>query len=111
MTHHWRCPTCSAAGQGYGQRCGEGARLWADYNDAAQRLVRDRAGWWRARDGKREWLFTSDGLREAVRGFDFKFACGVLERQGWLIERGKTIRIGGRTPRVHVIVEADHERD
>lgn len=42
MTHHWRCPTCSAAGQGYGQRCGEGARLWADYNDAAQRERAER---------------------------------------------------------------------
>jgi putative DNA primase/helicase len=78
-------------------------------DEAAQRLVRDRAGWWRIRDGKREWLFTSEGLREAVKGFDFRFACNVLEKHGWLIERAKTIRIGSRTPRVYVIVEADHE--
>jgi putative DNA primase/helicase len=92
------------------ERHGDSRFSDVEADDAAQRLVRDRAGWWRARDGKREWLFTSDGLREAVKGFDFKFACNVLERHGWLIERGKTIRIGGRTPRVHVIVEADHER-
>jgi hypothetical protein len=58
----------------------------------------------------REWLFTSEGLREAVKGFDLRFACNVLERHGWLVERSKTVRIGSRTPRVHVIVEAGHER-
>ena len=37
LAHHWSCPTCCAAGQGYGHRCAEGSRLWSAYNEAAQR--------------------------------------------------------------------------
>jgi hypothetical protein len=37
MLHHRRCSTCCAAGQGYGSRCAEGARLWDAYSDAVQR--------------------------------------------------------------------------
>lgn len=32
--HHFICPTCIAAGKGYGLRCGTGAALWADYSGA-----------------------------------------------------------------------------
>jgi hypothetical protein len=42
LLHHWHCPTCCAAGQRYGQRCAEGARLWDAYNEAAQRERADR---------------------------------------------------------------------
>jgi hypothetical protein len=42
LAHHWRCPTCCAAGQGYGSRCVEGARLWGAYNEAVQRERADR---------------------------------------------------------------------
>ncbi len=31
--HHWQCPTCCAAGQGRGLRCGVGASLWAHYSE------------------------------------------------------------------------------
>lgn len=33
--HHWKCPTCQAAGRGarYGLRCGAGAALWRAYSD------------------------------------------------------------------------------
>src|ERR1035437_6061345 len=32
--HHWKCPTCQAAGRGarYGLRCGAGAALWRAYS-------------------------------------------------------------------------------
>ena len=32
-THHFKCPTCQAAGRGirYGLRCGTGAALWSGY--------------------------------------------------------------------------------
>ena len=30
--HHSACPTCIAAGKGYGLRCGTGAALWASYS-------------------------------------------------------------------------------
>jgi rubredoxin len=42
LAHHWRCPSCRAAGQGYGQRCAEGAGLWSTYTEAAQRERADR---------------------------------------------------------------------
>ena len=29
--HHFGCPTCIAAGKGYGLRCGAGASLWTAY--------------------------------------------------------------------------------
>ena len=32
--HHFQCPTCKAAGLGYGLRCGTGAALWTTYSDA-----------------------------------------------------------------------------
>ena len=34
--HHWKCPTCQAAGRGarYGLRCGAGAALWRTYSDS-----------------------------------------------------------------------------
>lgn len=33
--HHTNCPTCIAAGRGYGLRCGTGSVLWASYTAAA----------------------------------------------------------------------------
>lgn len=32
--HHFACPVCIAAGQGYGQRCADGAKLWTRYQKA-----------------------------------------------------------------------------
>jgi len=32
-THHFNCPTCIAAGQGRGLRCGTGSALWVRYQD------------------------------------------------------------------------------
>lgn len=34
--HLWRCDKCAAAGQGYGERCADGSRLWDAYNKAAE---------------------------------------------------------------------------
>jgi len=36
QAHHFKCPTCKAAGLGYGLRCGVGAALWTAYSDATQ---------------------------------------------------------------------------
>ena len=33
--HHFACPTCCAAGKGYGLRCGTGTTLWSAYSAAA----------------------------------------------------------------------------
>lgn len=32
QAHHFTCPTCIAAGKGYGLRCGTGAALWVAYS-------------------------------------------------------------------------------
>jgi hypothetical protein len=32
--HHFACPTCIAAGKGFGLRCGAGASLWVSYSGA-----------------------------------------------------------------------------
>lgn len=32
QAHHITCPTCIAAGKGYGLRCGTGTALWAAYD-------------------------------------------------------------------------------
>lgn len=71
-------------------------------------MVRDRAGWWRDTDGAREYLFTSEGMREAVKGFDFKRALDTLQAAGALRpnaagERSQAQRIDGRTARVYAI--------
>ena len=36
--HHFGCPTCIAAGQGYGQRCAEGAPLWTHFQGGLDTL-------------------------------------------------------------------------
>ncbi len=36
QAHHFGCPTCIAAGKGYGLRCGTGAALWAEYDRATE---------------------------------------------------------------------------
>jgi len=33
--HHFQCPSCIAAGQGRGFRCGTGAAFWSTYQSAA----------------------------------------------------------------------------
>uniref|UniRef100_A0ABX1MX74 DUF927 domain-containing protein n=1 Tax=Aromatoleum buckelii TaxID=200254 RepID=A0ABX1MX74_9RHOO len=73
-------------------------------------MVRDRAGWWKPDDaGGRLYLFNSDGLREALKGFDYKQAldvleaCGVISKASATGERSKTENIGGRKVRVYPV--------
>ncbi|MCW5600149.1 DUF927 domain-containing protein [Nitrosomonas sp.] len=62
-------------------------------------MIRDRAGWWRDNNDSRVYLFTSSGLREALRGFDFTRALDVLQESGVLQvpesgkERAKPTRV------------------
>jgi len=72
--------------------------------------IRDRAGWWKPDDaGGRLYLFNADGLREALKGFDFKRALDVLEAAGVIPkasatgERSKTENVGGRKVRVYPV--------
>ena len=74
-------------------------------------IVRDRAGWYRNNEtsGSREYLFTSEGLREALKGFDFERALDLLEGKGKLICAGlgknktKLLKLGGRVIRLYVV--------
>jgi hypothetical protein len=60
--------------------------------------IRDRAGWWKPDDpGGRLYLFNADGLREALKGFDFKRALDVLESCGVIPKRAR--RANARKPR------------
>jgi len=86
------------------------------------RPVHNRAGWWRGGgniervgadqpDG-RVYLFNSDGMREALAGFDFKRALDVLQEAGVLPppgkngERAQFSRINGRGMKLYP-VQAD----
>lgn len=90
------------------QRHGDARFANADYTGGSQN-VRDRAGWWRNNSAGREYLFTSDGMREALKGFDFKRALDVLEEIGALQapgadgKRGRFYRFHGEGMRLYPI--------
>ena len=56
----------------------------ANANGEIQIQIRDRAGWWRDSSAGRVYLFTSGGMREAVKGFDFKRALDAVQEAGAL---------------------------
>jgi len=72
-------------------------------------MVRDRAGWWRASEGGRVYLFNADGLREALKGFDFNRALdtlqeiGVIAKPGASGERARLVRINGRAMKLYTV--------
>lgn len=51
-------------------------------NDERIMIVRDRAGWWETVGGKRIYSFTAEGMREALKGFDFHRALDALQEIG-----------------------------
>jgi putative DNA primase/helicase len=73
--------------------------------------VINRAGWWKEDNERRLFYFTADGLREALKGFDFNNSLDVLEAAGRLDEankgtngrRAKGIKIEGRTVKLYVV--------
>ncbi|MDD2729297.1 DUF927 domain-containing protein [Malikia sp.] len=76
--------------------------------------VRERAGYWRDRDGERAYLFTGQGLKDALKGHDFKRALDHLEQAGMLKTRNKTERIraiGGTTKKFYTVKPTDTEGD
>lgn len=86
-----------------------GDSRFSDWTDD-KAMIRDRAGWWKPDDqGGRVYLFNSEGLREALKGFDFKRALDVLEAAGAIPkasatgERSKTENIGGRKVRAYQV--------
>ena len=102
---------------GFIERHGDSRFSNADgVSDDAMRI--NRAGWWREENGGRIYLFNAEGLRESLKGFDFKRALDTLQESGALPkadasgERAKAQRIGGRLVRLYPIqadkLGADH---
>lgn len=71
--------------------------------------IRDRAGWWRDREYGRDYLFSAQGMREAIKGFELKRALDLLveaevvSRPGSNGERATLLRIDGRVTKVYII--------
>lgn len=92
---------------GFIERHGDGR--FSDADSSGETQVRDRAGWWRDSTEGREYLFTADGMREALNGFDFARALDALQEAGALPKpaadgkRARFYRIGGRGVRLYPI--------
>jgi len=54
-------------------------------------MVRDRAGWWMEVAGRRIYLLTPAGMREAVKptGIDLTRAAAILDDAGWITAKDK----------------------
>jgi len=95
---------------GFIERHGDGR--FSNVVDDGVTQMRDRAGWWRDTGEGREYLFTADGMREALKGFDFNRALDALQEAGALPvpgadgKRAKPERIkarGSGTTRLYTI--------
>lgn len=92
---------------GFIERHGDGRFSDADASNESQ--LRDRAGWWRDSTDGREYLFTTDGMHEALKGFDFKRALDVLQEAGALPvpgadgKRARFYRIAGRGVKLYPV--------
>lgn len=90
---------------GFIERHGDGRFSDADATEEIQ--VRDRAGWWRDSEGGRIFFFTKEGLREALKGFDFNRALDALQEAGAIPlpgadgKRAVPMRINGRLMRLY----------
>lgn len=86
-----------------------GDSRFSDMDKADEPHIQNRAGWWRDTADGREYLFNSDGMREALKGFDYArgldalVEVGALPRPGADGKRGKFFRIGGRAARLYPI--------
>jgi len=95
---------------GFIERHGDSRFSDANNHAGETATVRDRAGWWREEQDGRVYLFNAEGLREALKGFDFKRALDTLQEAEALPkpdasgERAKPQRIGGRLVRLYPIL-------
>jgi putative DNA primase/helicase len=101
---------------GFIERHGDSRFSDADsHDDQRAAMVRDRAGWWRSVAGERIYLFNADGMREALKGFDFNRAldalqqAGVIDKAGADGKRAKYIRIQGQGVKLYFVQPARNE--
>ena len=95
---------------GFIDRHGDSRFSDADCDDTQRAaMVRDRAGWWRLVAGERIYLFNADGMREALKGFDFQRAldalqqAGVIDKPGADGKRAKFNRIQGHGVKLYAV--------
>lgn len=86
------------------------------YDERGQAMVRDRAGWWQSTADGMSYLFTTDGLREALKGFDFARALESLRSAQLLVApatgaKSKSQRIHGRIVRIYKIRPEQYLKD
>ena len=92
---------------GFIERHGSGR--FSDADAASEAPLRDRAGWWKETNDSREYLFTAEGMREALKGFDFNRALDVLQQAGALPapgadgKRAKFYRICGHGMKLYPV--------
>jgi putative DNA primase/helicase len=86
------------------------SRFSSKDSDPGNHLVRDRAGWYQqGEDGNRLYLFTSGGMREALKGFDFIRALNHLQMIGVIPapardgKRAKSYKIAGSTVKLYQV--------
>jgi putative DNA primase/helicase len=86
-----------------------GDSRFSDMEKADESHIQNRAGWWRDSADGREYLFNSDGMKEALKGFDFARGLDALVEIRALPKRdtsgkpSRLIRIGGRPARLYPI--------
>lgn len=99
---------------GFIERHGDARFSNVDGDPTHAPMVRDRAGWWRDDAEGRTYLFSGEGLGEALGGFDPKRGTEALELAGWIVERDTgarsvRVRINGTRRRVYAIRPAESE--
>ncbi|MEQ6916876.1 hypothetical protein [Halomonas aquatica] len=97
---------------GFIERHGDARFSGVESDPAHTPMVRDRAGWWRDDAEGRTYLFSGEGLAEALGGFDLKRGTEALDTAVWLVEReneNRSIRltIHGSRLRVYAIRPAE----
>jgi putative DNA primase/helicase len=86
-----------------------GDSRFSDMDKADESHIQNRAGWWRDTAEGREYLFNGDGLREALKGFDFMRGCDALIEVGALPKRdaggkpSRFVRVRGSGMRLYPI--------
>jgi putative DNA primase/helicase len=68
-------------------RCGDARFSDIDINGVPLAPIRDRAGYWRIEGGRRLYLFTSAGMKEAIKGYDLNRALTALDATGALARK------------------------
>ena len=92
---------------GFIERHGSGR--FSDADATSEAPLRDRAGWWKEAGDSREYLFTAEGMREALKGYDFNRALDVLQEAGALPapgadgKRAKFYRIAGQGMKLYPV--------